>query len=134
MGKLFGLRDGFALNSELDAAQVQWGSEWRMPTSQELNDLCNKCEWTWMEMNGVNGYVVRGKGNYASINIFFPAAGYGDRTSFSGFGSVGRYWSSDPHSDYDDAWGVLFSSGYKDTDNIYRYYGLPVRPVQGFAK
>jgi len=37
----------YVLAPEHDAAQVQWGGGWRMPTYQELNDLCyNKCDWT----------------------------------------------------------------------------------------
>ena len=61
-----------------DAAQVHWGGGWRMPTDQELNDLCyHQCDWTWTATNGVNGYLVRGRGDFADASIFVPAAGRG---------------------------------------------------------
>ena len=78
-----------------DAAHVKWGGNWRMPTYQELYDLCyNKCDWTWTTMNGVNGCIVRGRGAYTSNSIFLPAAGSGSGTSLIDAGSRGCYWSS----------------------------------------
>jgi len=125
----------YVLAPEHDAAQVQWGGGWRMPTYQELNDLCyNKCDWTWTTQNGVNGYVVRGRGDYASASIFLPCAGYGSGTSLDISGSYGTYWSSVPSSGYNDACGLYFGSGYHSTGNSGRYYGFSVRPVQGFAQ
>ena len=47
----------------------------------------------------------------------------------------GRYWSSVPSSDSRYAWNLYFYSGRHYTGYDYggRYYGLPVRPVQGFT-
>ena len=81
---------GGVLASEYDAAQVQWGGRWRMPTVQELKDLRAKCDWMWSTMNGVNGYAVRGRYDYASYSIFLPCAGYGCGTSLSNAGSYGN--------------------------------------------
>ena len=123
-----------------DAAHVHWGGAWRMPTNQELGDLCNKCDWTWTTQNGVNGYVVRGRGTYASNSIFFPCAGYGHGTSLNNnnSGSYGTCWSSVPSSDsiYGDycAWDLSFVSGRHVTSDYYRFSGRSVRPVQGFTK
>ena len=123
------------LAPEHDAAQVQWGGGWRMPTYQELDDLCyNKCDWTWTTQNGVNGYIVRGRGDYASNSIFLPCAGYGDGTSLLNSGSDGYYWSSVPYSDDYNARFLSFGSGYHYVDYRDRSYGQSVRPVQGFAK
>ena len=125
----------YVLAPEHDAAQVQWGGGWRMPTYQELYDLCyNKCDWTWTTQNGVNGYVVRGRGDYASNSIFLPCAGYGYGTSLYFSGSYGYYWSSVPYSDYDNSWNLYFLSGYHDMYFSYRDSGFSVRPVQGFAQ
>ena len=120
---------------EHDAAHVHWGGKWRMPTKQEQDDLRSKCDWTWTKMRGVNGYVVRGKGDYASNSIFLPAAGEGVGTSLSAVGWFGIYWSSVPFSDsnYDDyfAWGLYFDSSTHDAyDGHYRDHGRSVRPVQ----
>jgi uncharacterized repeat protein (TIGR02543 family) len=119
------------LAPEHDAAHVHWGGNWRMPTNQELADLVSKCNWTWTKVNNVQGYAVRGKGDYAANSIFLPCAGYGWGTSLYDAGSRGYYWSSIPHSDDSRlAWGLLFNSGYHDSYNIDRYPGRPVRPVQ----
>ncbi len=118
-----------------DAAQVQWGGGWRMPTYQELYDLCyNKCDWLWTTMNGVNGYVVRGRGDYASNNIFLPCAGIGSGTSLKKAGSDGGYWSSVPYSDIYDSWLLIFDSGDHSAYINVRHSGMSVRPVQGFTK
>ena len=86
-------------------------------------------------MNGVAGYVVRGRGDYASASIFLPCAGYGIGTSLSDAGSVGYCWSSVPYSDYYYAWNLyFFSSGHGTSDGYGRYCGQSVRPLQGFTK
>ena len=118
-----------------DAAHVHWGGSWRMPTDQELSNLCNKCDWTWTSQNGVNGFIVRGRGAYASNSIFLPAAGYGYGPSLYDAGSYGIYWSSVPYSgSYYYSWDLYFISGYHLTSIYDRYHGFPVRPVQGSTK
>ena len=119
---------------EHDAAHVHWGGAWRMPTYQELSDLVTKCNWTWTKQNGVQGYVVKGTGTYASASIFLPCAGYGFGTLFSNAGSYGYYWSSVPLSDDNNAWYLYFYSSYLNTYYRYRDYGRSVRPVQGFTE
>ena len=103
-----------------------------MPTKQEFYDLNNKCDWIWTTMNGVYGYIVRGRGSYASNSIFLPCAGRGYGTSLDDAGSGGSYWSSVPFSG--DAWCFSFGSSGHYTSYYYRYYGRSVRPVQGFTK
>ncbi len=119
-----------------DAAHVQWGGGWRIPTYQELYDLCyTYCDWTWTTKNGVNGYVVRGRGAYASNSIFLPCAGYGDGTSLISAGSRGYSWSSVPRSGSSGySRGLNFRSGGHYADDYSRLYGFSVRPVQGSAK
>ena len=134
-GTLFGLREDSFLSPEHDAAHVHWGGRWRMPTRHEMDDLCKQCEWTWTKMNGVNGYVVHGRGDYASARIFLPCTGDGYGTSLILAGSSGFYWSSVPHSDCYYSWDLYFLSRHHGMDlNYSRYYGRPIRPVLGFAK
>ncbi|MCR5361666.1 MAG: fimbrillin family protein [Bacteroidales bacterium] len=66
--------DKKVLETADDAAAANWGGDWRMPTSAEWNELRSQCTWTWLALNGVNGYKVESKtnGNY----IFLPAASY----------------------------------------------------------
>ena len=118
-----------------DAAHVKWGGGWRMPTDQELSDLCyNKCDWTFTTLNGVKGHVVRGRGSYASNSIFLPWAGGGDRTSFYAFGESGQYLSSVPNSNNSGVYALLCTGGFIYTSYWKRYYGQSIRPVQGVAK
>ena len=123
-----------------DAAHVQWGEGWRMPTNIDLSNLVARCVWTWTTTNGVNGYVVRGRGDYAANSIFLPCAGYGLGTSLDFAGSSGNYWSSVPNSGNgyyagNVAWSLYFSSSDHSTRSYYgRYRGQSVRPVQGFTE
>ena len=123
------------LAPEHDAARVHWGGAWRMPTITELNALVNNCDWSWTTRNGVNGYVVRGRGDYSANSIFLPAAGSGYRTSFYDAGSFGNYWSSVPNESYSSyAQYLFFDSGYHYSSSNDRSDGRSVRPVQGFAQ
>ena len=128
---------GGVLAPSHDAAHVKWGGGWRMPTLQELEDFCNnKCVWTLTARNGVKGFIVRGRGDYASNSIFLPCAGYGRGTSLINADSCGYYWSSvpgPPPAKYDCACALYFyNSGDHYTTNygFHRYFGYSIRPVQ----
>ena len=56
--------------TKYDAATVNLGANWRMPTKEEMKELLDKCNSEWTQINGVNGLKFTGtNGNY----IFFPA-------------------------------------------------------------
>ena len=120
------------LSSDHDAAHKHWGGGWRMPTKADFENLVNKCDWQWTRMNGVEGYVVRGRGKYASKSVFFPAAGYGRGTSLYNAGSCGSCWSSKLSDDI-VAWALSFDSSY-DNSLYCLDCGKSVRPVLGFTK
>ena len=115
------------LDPEDDAATVNWGENWHMPTYNELNELKTQCTWTWTTQNGVSGRLVTGpNGN----SIFLPAAGYRYGTSLDGAGSGGYDWSSSLFTDYPrEACYVRFNSGGPIGGSGYRFYGQSVRPV-----
>lgn len=110
-----------------DVAHVKWGGSWRMPTLDEIKELCNKCSWEWTEVNGIKGQKVTGpNGN----SIFLPAAGRRDGTEVSFRGSYGYYWSGTLSEGYSyNAYGLTFYSGNHNWSSNSRGYGLPVRPV-----
>ena len=114
-----------------DAAHVHWGGEWRMPTLQELKDLCNQCDWQWCKRGKSNGYFISGRGDYASASIFLPAAGYGSDTMWAMVGYDGHYWSCDSASGSWASRGLAFSSDDHCAGSLYRLYGQSVRPVRG---
>ncbi len=124
--------DGFIDNKTLldpedDAATVNWGGSWRMPTKEEYDELRNNCTWTWTTQSDINGYKVVGpNGNY----IFLPAAGYQDGTSLNDVGSFGFYWSSSLFARL--SYYVYYEYFYSNSvfDNFtYRHYGFTIRPV-----
>lgn len=80
------------LDKSDDAASVNWGGNWRMPTKAEQDELRSNCTWTWTTENGVNGYTVKSKANGKSI--FLPAAGYYYESSLEEAGSRGIYKSA----------------------------------------
>ena len=122
------------LDPKDDAAYVNWGSEWRMPTKAQQDELRNTSytTWTWTTMNGKNGYKVSKKSD-SSVYIFLPAAGYRNDSSLISAGSYGYYWSRSLYSSYStDAYDLYFNSGSIDWDDYNRCSGRSVRPV--FAK
>lgn len=118
------------LDLEDDAAHVNWGGGWRMPTKAEQDELrnTNNCTWTWTIQNGVYGYKVTSKKNGNSI--FLPAAGYRYDSSLYLAGSGGSYWSSSLSTDDSNgAYFLYFNSSYVDWGYNYRDIGPSVRAV-----
>lgn len=121
------------LELEDDAAHINWGGAWRMPTREEQEELINQCTWLWTKQNGVNGYQVIGPNqNY----IFLPAGGgyYSAAGSLSSQGYSGDYWSSSLYTSdtYNySAFFLDFDSNTKRRSGYTRYIGLPIRPVFG---
>ncbi len=138
-----------------DAARVNKGGSWRMPTTEEQRELRNNCYWEWTNSyngKGVKGYIVykvksnsdKGKvknedetptivGSYSltDTHIFLPAAGYRFESDLRTAGGFGSYWSSslredDPNHAYDLLLYSGYVYGYWSND---RYYGQSVRAV-----
>lgn len=115
-----------------DAAHVNWGGNWRMPTHEEQEELINNCSITWT--TDYNGTGVAGRIFTSNINensVFFPAAGYREGTGLSYAGSNGYYWPSSLRAETsDNAWKIyLYSGGVGTNSYYYRSYGLTVRAV-----
>ena len=110
-----------------DAAYVNMGTEWRMPTYEELRELESKCIWTWITQKGTRGYKVAGPNGKS---IFLPAAGYRDDSSLRGAGSLGDYWSASLYLSYPgSAWSLRFYSGGSCLSQDYLGDGYTVRAV-----
>ena len=117
------------LTLEQDAAHVNLGGNWRMPTYDEFQELIDNCRWGWTENyngTGIKGCILTSKINRNSV--FFPADGYGCYSSVNGVGAYGYYWSISwcPTS---CTWCLYF----KHIDQLLyyggRHYGQPVRGV-----
>ena len=124
------------LETNDDAARINWGNNWRMPTFAEWMELKDYCTWTWTDNyngTGIAGEIItRSKTGYEGRSIFLPAAGCRDGTEFFKFGGVyGQYWSSSLDT-YDPrkAYSSDFSQGYGvSIGSLGRYTGSSIRPV-----
>lgn len=129
----WGIRDDkYILDPDDDAATVLWGSDWRMPTYVEMDELINNCTWTWTTMNGVEGYKVTGnKEGYTDNSIFLPATGICNAKRQMGAGQFGHYLtSSTSDAGYAAAWKLYFDqSGSIKRIGANRYYGYSIRAV-----
>ena len=83
------------LKSAYDAASVNMGGDWRMPTAAEMSDLYANCDATWD--SALKGTWIQGRGEYASERIFLPNAGYHQNGGAPvNVGAYGFYLSSTP--------------------------------------
>ncbi|MBQ8059281.1 MAG: hypothetical protein IJ199_05620, partial [Prevotella sp.] len=125
------------LEAEDDAASVQWGADWRMPTTEEMKALYDNTTSTWTanyNNTGIAGRIFTGKGDYANSSLFLPAAGLFGGTSCSNGGSGGYYWSSTLDS---STYGrrLFFGSGnVNPQSNGNRYLGFSVRAVRAVSE
>lgn len=124
-----GFTDGKTeLEPEDDAAYVNWGPQWRMPTKEQQDELWTNCTWTWTTRNGVNGRLVTGpNGN----SIFLPAAGLRLNELLGSAGGWGSCWSSalDPSNTH-YACSLYFRSYDVGWYDAHRCFGFSVRAVR----
>jgi hypothetical protein len=125
-----------------DAARVNLGGIWRMPTATEFQELFDNCDYLnpdgtvinpgttnkLVTVNGIVGLLLKSKLNNKSI--FFSCSGIGHRQEWSDHGEFGAYWSSSNDGlTYGKTLGFnsggVSPQGYDD-----RAFGQAVRPVK----
>lgn len=113
------------LDATDDAASVNLGGKWRMPTNEEINELRNYCTWTPATSNGVQGCKVTGEnGNSIFIPVSKGFSGYFDVIALSS--SLNTYYEGYQYVhallfDYDEN-RIGYLSTFRDGWN-------PIRPV-----
>ncbi|OWP33158.1 hypothetical protein CBG55_02870 [Prevotella intermedia] len=129
----YNVKDGkTVLDPEDDAAIVNLGEGWRMPTPAEIKELVDNCTWEWTTVNNVKGYKVTAKnGN----SIFLPAAGM-MFTKNPYYGGQYGYYLSNTLREGEESYVKMYAQGfsfqsdkYQTDDRIARNYGITVRPV-----
>ena len=129
-------KDGFTdtkttLDPQDDAATMNWGGNWRMPTIEEFEELVYECEWSWITQNGVNGCKVVGtNGN----SIFLPAVGSMGGNVNQNVGDRGWYWSRSLADKRDDDPNQARYLGFQPEGvhvdiALTRRYGFSIRAV-----
>ncbi len=116
------------IDLEHDAARVNMGEPWKMPTEEQFQELYDNCDWIRKNIHGVNGYLVVSKINGNSL--FFACSGNGLGTTLFNRGSNGLYWASTLYSSTYGRGLSFNSSDVLPQVNSSRFYGFTVRPVQ----
>ena len=120
---------GATLELEDDAAHVNMGGDWHMPTPTQINELINNTIKSFTTLNAVKGMKFASKKDPSKF-IFIPAAGLASGGSVRGSGDYGFVWSSMLDAVYVSSGQYLgFVSGGVYLSYGSRYDGLPVRGV-----
>ena len=120
------------LELEDDAAYINWGHNWRIPSRSQLSELisANNTVTELTTLNGVNGLKITSisNGNY----IFLPSAGKHDNDSSSSEGTSGCYFSINLYSGYPGFAYYLDFNTYDgvNVDTNSRCLGYSIRPVR----
>jgi hypothetical protein len=120
------LANGENLPQEDDAAYVNWGEDWRMPTKDNWQELIDNCSYVESKFNEVEGWMLTGpNGN----TLFLPHAGmyYSDNEDWC-IGSGAIYLSST----CDTAWGCYVLDALWDLslEGNLKFNGMPLRAVR----
>ena len=109
-----------------DAATVNMGEPWRMPSFEQQKELIDNSLYQWVQQDGVDGMLVTGPNG---SQIFLPAAGlFGPNgNKLDRFSEVGVFWSGS--DDEFNAKCMGLSSSHWDLGFNDRAYGLSVRAV-----
>lgn len=119
----------YTLSSEDDAATVNLGELWRMPTREEFDELLTNCDITYSSAD--KGWYAAKRGD-AGVRIFFPATGF--ETTRMNQSHQGYYWTSslnDGNNSY--AWcGFFDTNSDRGLASRDRSNGLCIRPVSAY--
>lgn len=125
-----------------DAARVNLGGSWRMPTTTEFKELFDNCNYInpdgtvidssttnkLVTVNEIVGLYLKSKLN--NNTIFFPCSGLGYQDIWNRRGTRGLYWSSSLYSSTNGCDLYFFSDVIYPQSNEKRCFGFAVRPVK----
>ncbi len=119
-----------------DAAYVNWGRNWRMPSNLQFKELIdrNYTNSVWTTKNGVKGYLITSiVPGFENNSIFLPAAGRREIRETPGPGVTGCYWTCSLKASDSDAYHLFLRSDVISVSaDMFRYHGYSVRPVRNF--
>lgn len=135
------LQTGIPVNNEYDAARHVLGGSWRMPTSEEFQELIANCSFINEEgeaipalqgdkrvtVNGIIGIYLQS--NINGARLFLSCTGLGQDTVLNLRGINGFYWSSTVITKRNAASFTINNTLVNPSNNNGRFYGFTIRPV-----
>ena len=117
------------LEPEDDAATVNWGSNWKMPTKEQFEELTANTTTAQTVVDGVNGILFTSTANTNAL--FFPAVGGASDGQINYIDMEGDYWTASLN-DINRAYLSIchIGAGISTSSSNYRYNGFLVRPVK----
>ena len=116
--------------TEYDAAHVVWGGSWVMPSQEQFKELIDKCSYTYVTKNGVDGGLFTGPNG---CTIFLPDAFF-RWNEFLECATLGsNYWSSTKYASNSSYCLNFDNCGGTWRHSEARGFGLTVRPVTSGA-
>ncbi|MBR6032342.1 MAG: hypothetical protein IKP36_10355 [Bacteroidaceae bacterium] len=113
------------LEPDDDAATVNMGAPWRMPSYEQQEELMDNCSHMSIEQNGVIGVLFKGTNGG---QIFLPAAGFASSENHIHVGLAPYYWSRSLQLIVGLCDSALRLPGFNG-HSAYRGEGLSVRAV-----
>lgn len=131
--------DGAKLDLEDDAAHVNMGGSWHMPTRKQIFELLHHTNWEWGTHFGVEGMFFSSMRN--CNEIFIPAAGCAQHGSVCNNDVVhygGYVWSNElDRGDKDEGYyleldsALIPENSFASLYTVSRFCGFSVRGVIG---
>ena len=116
-----------SLQLEDDAAHVNMGGNWHIPTFDQFYELMNNADYKFTTLDGVGGVAFTSK-NDSSKSIFIPVAGGALNGSIIKSGEGVAIWLNQLSSNSDGNCICADISG-KTENSLQRYTGISVRGV-----
>ena len=128
--------DKTTLEPKDDAAYVNWGDGWRIPTKVEMQELIDNTQKYFYSKNGVRILQLTSKKNGKMIELPFSGNRY--NSTISNQGTAARYWTStvrltsDGNTEAYTLWASYSQNKVYDVESSggVRCYGYPIRAVR----
>lgn len=121
------------LDSDDDAATVKWGSDWKIPTIEQFDELISGTTSAWTQVDSVSGVLLTSK--YNDNTLFLPSLGSACLGEIFNGAIEGKYWIDSLENYENDVllannfyFSEQYATIYCSSDN--RFNGFPVRPVK----
>ena len=116
------------LQLEDDAAHVNMGGDWHIPTNEQFEELYENTDFKFTTLDGIGGVSFTSKKD-ESKSIFIPSAGKALNGSIIQSGNSVGTWTNQSFSNDNGFCLYIYSGG--DGDKLPRYCGISVRGVIG---